>query len=233
MKKNLNFRIIPILFIGIACLLLWSCKKDSSTSTPTILTGTVTDFDGNVYPTIKIGTQTWMAANLKTTKYRNGTSIPHVTDSIQWSTLATPGYCCFNNDAAMATTYGLFYNWYAATDSNNIAPAGWHVPTDTDFQTLITYLGSGAGGKLKCTDTTYWNSPNTGATNSSGFNALAAGDRSYTGLFHYLGMYGCWWCTMETSSTDAIEYVTLYNSSNVTRMAYSKGLGLSVRCVKD
>jgi uncharacterized protein (TIGR02145 family) len=232
MKTKTGNLISLLIIIGFVLFFSDSCKKDNSNNNPPS-GGTVTDIDGNVYQTVIIGTQTWMASNLKTTKYRNGTQIPNVADSVQWSTLTTGAYCNNNNDPNTVALYGRFYNYYAVTDSNNIAPAGWHVPSDAEWTTLVTYLGSGAGGKLKSTGTTYWNSPNTGATNSTGFSGLPAGDRSYTGLFHYVGMYGCWWSTGASSATNAWEYVTEYNSSGVTRLAYSMGLGLSVRCVKN
>jgi uncharacterized protein (TIGR02145 family) len=232
MKKFKGNLIYPLIIMGFALICSYGCKKSSNNNNPAS-GSTVTDIDGNVYPVVTIGTQTWMAENLKTTKYRNGTPIPNVSDSVQWAALTTDAYCNFNNDPNTVAVYGRYYNWYAVTDSNNIAPLGWHVPTDAEWTTLVTYLGSGGGGKLKSTGTTYWDSPNTSATNSTGFSGLPAGDRSYNGLFHYLGMYGCWWCTTEYSATDGLEYVVEYNSSGITRLAYSKGLGLSVRCVKD
>ena len=232
MKKLKGILIYPCIVMGFVMIFSNGCKKSGDSSTPSTSI-TVTDIDGNVYPVVTIGTQTWMAANLKTTKYRNGKSIPPVSDSVQWSLLKTPGYCNPLNSSDMVNTYGRFYNWFAVTDTDNIAPAGWHVPTDAEWATLMNYLGSGGGGSLKATGTTYWNSPNAGATNSTGFNGLPAGDRSYTGTFHYMGTYGCWWCTTESSSTNAWEHVLSCNSSNVTRIEYSKGIGLSVRCIKD
>ena len=235
MKKIKGNLIYPIIIIGIVLIFITGCKKkDDSNNNPAPSGITVTDIDGNVYHAVTIGTQVWMAENLKTTKYRNGILIPVVTDSVQWATLTTPASCYFNNDLNMVNTYGRLYNWYAVTDTSNIiAPAGWHVPTEAEWTTLTTYLGTGAGGKLKSTGTTYWNSPNAGATNATGFNGLPGGDRSNTGLFHYLGVYGCFWCTTAYSPTDGLEYVLSTNSSNVISMNYSKGLGLSVRCVKD
>ena len=117
--------------------------------------GTVTDIDGNVYHTVTIGTQTWMVENLKTTKYNDGTAIPLVTDSTAWLNLTTPGYCWYNNDAATyKNTYGALYNWFTVNTSK-LAPSGWHVPTDAEWTTLITYLGGEtvAGGQMKSTGT--------------------------------------------------------------------------------
>jgi uncharacterized protein (TIGR02145 family) len=137
---------------------------------------TVKDFEGNVYKTITIGTQTWMADNLRTTKYRNGDAIPEVTDSSAWINLITGAYCNYNNTRNNDTivSYGRFYNLYAVTDNRNICPTGWHVSTDAEWTTLTDYLGgaSVAGDKLKEKGTTHWESPNAGATNEIGFTAL-------------------------------------------------------------
>jgi uncharacterized protein (TIGR02145 family) len=233
MKTKQNIWISPVILLGLLVMLQSGCKKDSSTEQQ-VSKSTVTDIDGNVYNTVKIGTQVWMAENLKTTKYRNGDSIPNVNDGGLWSALTSGAYCNYNNDLTTGKTYGHLYNWTAVTDSRNIAPVGWHVPSDAEYDTLISYLGTTeAGGKLKGTGTTYWNSPNKGATNETGFNALPGGDRSNTGTFHYMGLYACWWCTKEYSASDGWEYVLTANSSGVIKMNFSKGLGLSVRCIKD
>jgi uncharacterized protein (TIGR02145 family) len=233
MKKRKSYLIFPLLIIGCILIFSYSCKKSDS-GTQQVTTGaTVTDIDGNVYPVVTIGSQTWMAANLKTTKFRNGHPITMVSDSLQWSTDTAAAYCNYGNNAANASVYGFYYNFWAVTDSNNIAPAGWHVPTDAEWDTLVSFLGTGAGGKLKATGTTYWLSPNAGATNSTGFSGLPGGDRSNSGLFHYLGTYGCFWCSTESSVANAPEHVLSTNSANVIRLVEPKGLGLSVRCVKD
>ena len=156
---------------------------------------TVVDIDGNVYHTVTIGTQVWMVENLKTTKYNDGTAIPLVTDSAAWDELTTPGYCWYNNDSATyKNPYGALYNWYAVS-TGKLAPTGWHVPTDSEWAVLTTYVGNtyyggldSAGGALKSTDKTYWLSPNTGATNSSGFSALPGGFRDYVGTFYSIGI---------------------------------------------
>jgi uncharacterized protein (TIGR02145 family) len=232
MKTKMRI-LVSSLFLGLFLIAMYGCKKDSSDTTPPTPVVTITDFDGNVYPTITIGTQVWMAANLKTTHYRNGTSIPQVSDSTEWSGLTTPASCYLDNNADKLITYGRLYNWLAVTDSNNIAPTGWHVPTDAEWSILETFLGTGPGGKMKTTGTSLWLGPNAGASNSSGFSGLPGGDRSYNGLYHYEGMYGCFWSTTESSAANAWEHVITYTSANVTRMEYSKNLGLSVRCVKD
>jgi uncharacterized protein (TIGR02145 family) len=201
---------------------------------------TVTDIDGNTYNAIIIGTQIWMSENLRTTKYRNGVSIANVNDSIAWASLSTGAYCWYNNDAITnKATYGALYNWYAVANSNNIAPSGWHVPTDTEWTTLITFLGGQAisGGKMKETGTSHWNSPNEGATNESGFTALPAGYRygndGNIGMFSYIGKSVYFWSNTQTSATEA-RYRRISNDHAYCDGYFvEKKLGFSVRCIKD
>ncbi|HRZ48558.1 MAG TPA: FISUMP domain-containing protein [Bacteroidales bacterium] len=194
-----------------------------------------TDTDGNHYPVVSIGTQTWMAENLKTSRYNNGTAIPVVTDSTAWVSLSTGACCWYNNDSATyAATYGSLYNWHAV-NNGNLCPTGWHVPTDAEWTVLTDFLGgeSVAGGPLKETDTLHWNSPNTGATNSSGFTALPGGYRNYgNGHFNHVGYHGYWWSSSAYLSTYAWFRRLYYIGSNVTRDFYSKTYGFSVRCIK-
>jgi len=204
--------------------------------------GTVTDIDGNVYNTIIIGTQEWMVENLKTTKYRNGDPIPNVTDNAAWIALVSGAYCWHNNDAANKPSYGGLYNWYAVADSRNLAPIGWHVPTDAEWTILTTLLGgeSVAGGKLKETGNAHWHNPNYGATNSSGFTALPGEDRyANDGAFGVVGYLGYWWSS--TLGTLGGYYGALcrgldYNSAYFARVngtGAKQGGGCSVRCIKD
>jgi uncharacterized protein (TIGR02145 family) len=197
---------------------------------------TVTDIDGNVYHTVTIGTQVWMVENLKTTKYRDGTSIPNVTNDDDWAILTTGAYCDYDNTPTNSTTYGKLYNWYAATNAHNIAPTGWHVPTDEEWNTLTTYLGgeSVAGGMLKEIGTTHWASPNTGATNETGFTALPGGSRYGSGGFYDIGNDGSWWSTTDHDGTLAWYRYIIYNEKYVISYNFrSKVMGFSVRCVKD
>ena len=196
----------------------------------------VTDIDGNVYKTVSIGTQIWMAENLKTSKYRNGVSIPLVTTNASWAALSTGAYCWYSNDAATnKATYGALYNWYAVNDIRNIAPAGWHVPTDADWTTLTDYLGnlSVDGGKMKEAGTNHWLSPNTGATNTSGFTGLPGGYRYTDGVFYYMGNYGEWWSATANDATTAWQRGLYYLNFSVSRDPYDKKYGYSVRLVKD
>ena len=201
-----------------------------------VQSGTVTDIDGNLYHTVTIGNQVWMVENLKVTKYNDGTIIPYVTDNTTWAGLITDAYCWYNNDATTyKNTYGGFYNWYAV-NTGKLAPTGWHVPSDSEWTTLTTYLGgeSISGGKLKETGTIHWQSPNAGATNETGFTALPAGYRFIDGTFYNFGVVGTWW-----TSTEGVTNIpwnrTVYNSESGvyrTNNGY-KDHGLSVRCVKD
>jgi len=201
---------------------------------------TVTDVDGNVYNTVTIGTQTWMRENLKTTRYRNadliGTTTPAILDISNSTTYPAPKYqWAYAGNEINVATYGRLYTWHAATDSRNICPTGWHVPTDTEWTTLITFLGGQyvAGGKLKEAGTAHWLSPNAGATNSSGITALPGGSRANDGTFDYVGNVGVWWCSTEYSTIDAMHLNMSYIVSSVSNYNRNKTFGLSVRCLRD
>jgi uncharacterized protein (TIGR02145 family) len=202
--------------------------------------GTVSDIDGNVYHTVTIGTQVWMVENLKTTRYNDGIAIPWVKDAAAWYSLTTPGYCWYNNAFAIyKNTYGALYNWYAIK-TGKLAPAGWHVSTDAEWTTLTEYLGgnSVAGGKLKSSGTIeastgWWSSPNTGATNESGFTAVPGGSRYPDGAFFDLGSNGIWWSSSEAIANNAWHWGLTNNSTDVFRINNDKNCGNSVRCVRD
>ena len=211
--------------------------------------GTVTDFDGNVYHTITIGSQVWTVENLKTTHYRDGTAIPFVTDNTAWTALSTGAYCNYNNDESIAAVYGKLYNWYAVVDSRNIAPAGWHAPSYAEWNTLANYLGgsNAAGGRLKEAGSAHWTAPNI-ATNSSGFSALPGAGRltdpaTNTCFFLSPMSYeGNWWTTTPTSGSSsawAALYIRMeYYDESIFHASwgnvdYNKNTGYSVRCVKD
>jgi uncharacterized protein (TIGR02145 family) len=228
--------IYPLMIMGFALIFFNSCKKDSSSTNTTVVTApTVTDADGNVYPAVVIGTQTWMAANLKTTKYNDGTSIPLVATAAAWSADTTAAYCWYNEEqATYEKPYGALYNWYAV-NTGKLAPTGWHVPTDAEWHTLIAYLGDSttAGGKLKEAGTAHWATPNTGAGNSTGFTALPSGSCYTSGFFYLIGEYGWIWSSTAASSTDAYHVYMIYNSNAIYRKGGAKGIGFSVRCVKN
>jgi uncharacterized protein (TIGR02145 family) len=207
------------------------------------------DGDNNYYPVVQINTQLWMAENLKTTKYNDGTAIPNITDNTAWAALTTGAYSDFFNYPAISTTYGRLYNWYAADNNaatkvtsnggKNVCPTSWHVPTDTEWTTLTTYLGgeSVAGGKLKETGTTNWLSPNTGATNETGFTALPGGSRYIDGTYYDLTGYGDWWGSTEDTEypdhTRAWRRGVSYDATYVGSNGRFKRNGFSVRCVRD
>jgi len=197
-----------------------------------------TDADSNHYAVVQIDTIIWMAENLKTAKYRTGDAIPNVTNNTTWSNLTTGAYCNYNNttNADTINTYGRLYNWYAVDDSRDIAPAGWHVPTDTEWTTLTTYLGGTfvAGGKMKENCTTLWASPNTGATNESGFSGLPGGNRwNSNGVFYNLGSYGNLWSATQYDATNAWVRSLSFDDSTVAHNYINKSYGVAVRCVKD
>jgi uncharacterized protein (TIGR02145 family) len=195
---------------------------------PDLTYSTVTDIEGNGYKTIEIGDQTWMAENLKTTKYDDGSSIPLVTDNTSWLNLTIPSYCWYDNDISKKDIYGALYNWYTV-NRGNLCPAGWHVPTDEEWTVLTTYLGgeSVAGGKLKETGTAHWN-PNTDATNESGFTALPGGMRGNGGVFFDLGYYGGYWW----SATENWCRLIYCRSTDISSLTDINTTGFSVRCVK-
>jgi uncharacterized protein (TIGR02145 family) len=196
--------------------------------------GIVTDYDNNLYNTVKIGTQAWMAENLKTTKYNDGTAIPDATDGSAWASINSPAYCWYNNDTGNKNIYGALYNWYAV-NTGKLCPAGWHVPTDAEWTTLTNYLGglSIAGGKLKESGTTHWTTPNTGATNETGFTAFPAGARYNDGVFYGVGTGGYWWCATGYDVTFAWRRLIYNNDSSVGPGNGYKEIGFSVRCVRD
>jgi uncharacterized protein (TIGR02145 family) len=197
--------------------------------------GTLIDQDANTYKTIKIGTQTWMAENLKTRRYRNGNIIPLVTNIPTWGSLTTGASCWQFNDSSLSNCpYGMLYNWYAVSDSRGLCPTGWHVPSDDEFSTLTTFLGGEniAGGKIKSTSP-LWANPNVGADNSSGFSGLPGGILNFNLFFGAPTLYAFWWTSTEFSTSRAWNRYLFRDDSLITRSNYPMDHGLSVRCVKD
>ena len=199
----------------------------------------VTDIDGNVYSTVTIGTQTWMAENLKTTRYRNGDQIPNVTSDYQWGNLYSGAYCWYDNNIENKDVYGALYNASAVTDNRNIAPLGWHVPSKEEWMILINYLGgdSVAGGKMKAKGTAFWDSPNTNASNISGFNGLPGGYRQRgSGIFLYKGTNAYFRTSTDEfdSGYNSAWHIMLFSQGTHTLTTYAeKTFGFSVRCIKD
>jgi len=207
----------------------------SITSAVLILMCSCTSPNNNTGDIIKIGEQVWMTKNLGVSTYRNGDIIPQVTNPAQWSSLTTGAWCYYDNEAANGTKYGKLYNWYAVNDPRGLAPIGYHVPSDEEWSTLTTFLGGDevAGGKMKSTGTTLWSSPNTDASNSSGFAGLPGGNRYLNGTFYYIGLNGDWWSSTENNTTNAWHRHFNYGNGNVVRNNLNKTNGCSVRCLRD
>jgi len=222
---------IGILIVGLMGLALFlNCNPASSDNSSG--SSTVKDTDGNVYHTVTIGTQTWTVENLKTTHYNDGTTIPNVSDSAAWGNLTTGAYCWYNNSSSNKSTYGALYNWYAV-NTGKLAPKGWHVPTAAEWDTLAEYLGGAdaAAGALK--DTTCWKSPNTGATNSSGFSALPGGCRNINGYFNVILLFGNWWSATASNASIAYYRYLTFNNSILSKYDLGMSCGFSVRLVRD
>jgi uncharacterized protein (TIGR02145 family) len=207
---------------------------------PDLTYGSMTDQEGNVYKTIVIGTQEWMAENLNTSVYRNGDAIPTNLDDATWAATTSGAWAYYNNDASYACPYGKLYNWFTCVDARGLCPVGWHVPSDAEWTVLTDFLGgeSVAGGKMKSTGTIeattgLWVFPNSGATNSSGFSGLSGGDRYSDGGYFYKGEYGFWWSDSELNTNSAWRRDLNYNYGDVPRNPDFKNIGFSVRCLRD
>jgi uncharacterized protein (TIGR02145 family) len=219
---------------------------------------TISDIDGNIYNTVLIGAQCWTKENLRVRRYNNGTAIPFDAtggaggSSSTWQNLRIGAHTIYAHDSlaypSNRTNYGYLYNWYAAkgiytertilsTDTLNLCPSGWHVPYDSEWTTLINELGgeSVAGGKMKSVRTFYWNSPNEGATNESGFSALPGGFRITDGSFNNLRNSAAFWSFSESRADYYSAWLRRldYNSDDVFRISYEKEHGASIRCLKD
>ncbi len=196
---------------------------------------TVSDYEGNVYNIITIGTQKWTKENLISTKYNDGTSIPLVKDSASWGNLSSAGYCWYmNNDTLFKTPYGAFYNWFTVT-TNKLCPSGWHAPSDAEWTQLSNYLGglNIAGGKLKETGISHWLAPNTGATNETGFTAVANGYRHGFGYYDNLGHNAYFWTNTTHISGNSWERSIPHDSTNLLPEYFGRNTGMAVRCIKD
>ena len=237
-----------VLLVLLFIFLSFSCNKNPMDSNEA---ETVTDIDGNNYKIVKIGNQWWMAENLKVTHYQNGDTIPNVIGKSEWCSITTGAYCTYDNVDSNLNIYGNLYNWYVIIDNRNIAPVGWHIPSDSEWKELEIYLGMShedvdsiyfrgedEGGKMKEVGIIHWYSPNIGATNESGFSALpggfrnAIGQRFSEGGFYYLGYAGYWWSSTE-DSIYAWNRMLNSNNSDIFRSHNGKQTGFSVRCVKD
>ncbi len=217
-----------------------------SIQNPGLTYGSVTDQSGNTYGTIAIGSQEWMAENLRATTYANGDPIPNVVDTAGWAALATGAWAHVNNTPDYLMAYGRLYNWFAVTDPRNVCPAGWHVPADAEWQTLESALGmpgaqlgqtgyrgaaQNVGGKMKLPG--QWTNPNTGADNSSGFSGLPSGLRDSLGTFVSPFWDGYWWTSSTAGTTLAWGRGLRNTNAGISREAGSTRDGFAVRCVMD
>jgi uncharacterized protein (TIGR02145 family) len=203
---------------------------------PGIAGPNVTDIDGNVYQTVTNCNSTWTTTNLNVSRYRNGDIIPQVTDATQWRNLTTGAWCYYANTSSNGTTYGKLYNWYAVNDSRGLAPVGYHIPSETEWNNLKTCLGGMqiAGGRMKEVGTTHWSSPNASATNSSGFTAIPGGYRNIGNNFAFglIGTDALWWSSTPINN-DILIFFTHSVSGHFNHSVTQPYSGLNVRCVKD
>ena len=242
--KNLIFAILS------TTTLLLSCSPDNPNPNgnggQTYTQGTpVTDIDGNTYPTIISDCgQTWTAKNLNVSKYRNGDVIPQVTDPTQWANLTTGAWCYYNNDPTNEIIYGKLYNWYAVNDPRGLAPTGWHIPSNSEWNKFVKFLDAGAdtsfyeqsttaGGAMK--NPTGWDATNVGASNSSGFTGIPGGYRIANGPYSGIGLNAYWWSSTEnTNSSTGAWFRMLFNTNSTIRsVSFDKIFAFSVRCIKD
>jgi len=215
------------------------------------------DINGNVYSALNIGSQTWTQKNLNVSRYKNGDIIPQITNAAQWASLTTGAWCWYNNDSAtFAATYGKLYNWYAVNDPRGLAPDGWHIPSDYEWNKLIKYIdvnadticgncvqSTNAGGRIKETGTSRWLTPNSGANNLSGMLGLPAGLRDRNGAFQKIGSSARWWTASAYNTNLAISRDVNYNDSSERRLyddgngsitsSLNKMAGFSIRCVRN
>jgi uncharacterized protein (TIGR02145 family) len=234
---------IAILLLGLVLIYSCSTSTDENSSELNIDGPNVTDIDGNTYQSVTNCGLTFTKTNLNVSKYSDGTPIPEVTDATQWANLTTGAWCYYSNTTANGTTYGKLYNWYAvvgiydAASATNqalrkkLAPTGWHVPTDPEWTQLTDCLGgeSVAGGKMKSTGTSLWQSPNTAATKKSGFSGLPGGYRLNNGAFKNVSNYGGWWSSSEGITGRSLNY----SSGFAFRSFNLANGGFSVRCLRD
>ena len=233
--KTISYPAFMFVFI---ILLLTSCKK-VDTNNPM-----VTDIDGNLYNTVNIGGQVWMIENLNVTRYSNGDSIPNITDDFEWSIQTGGAYCNYNNDETTGKKFGKLYNWLAVTDSRNIAPKGWHIPSDAEWLRLENYIADHLGSsstlaKAMAAETEWTIFSEEGSigkdldkNNSSGFTALPGGYR-LNGKFNKIGDYCGWWSSTESAENNAWIRVLLFSYNNLATIYHDKVNGFSVRCIQD
>jgi uncharacterized protein (TIGR02145 family) len=263
-----NKKMKKVIYTILSITMLTACKKETTQANNNISTtnntsvsnidfssvGTpigkfgngITDIDGNKYKTVVLGNQEWMAENLKTTKYNDGSIIPLTIDTIQWVNKVVGAYCNYANNDSIGNIYGKLYNWYTI-NTKKVCPTGWHVPDDYEWSTLISYLGGEKidVGILRETGNTHWAAPNnytTTSSNQSLFTALPGGLRfgdikteipiKYSSL--YLEYHGYWWSSTENQDNyTKASYITIDNNNYYRKDIFLKKGGMSIRCIKD
>lgn len=221
---HIQIKKVILFAITVSCLILTRLNAQ-----------TLKDIDGNIYLTVSIGKQVWIASNLKTTRLNDGKAIPLVTDDNKWAGLNTPAYCWYDNDIKNKDISGFLYNYYTVK-TGKLCPKGWHVPTDPEWADLVYFLGdiNTSGNKLKEAGLDHWKNYFSDATNDFDFSALPGGMRFYTGVFPLFGdSYAIWWTSTEYSKTEARNRGLHDSSSKVWRGFDKFGSGFSVRCIRD
>jgi uncharacterized protein (TIGR02145 family) len=229
MGQNDNYLLLRVLLLSFVILSVFSCKKNDENGS------VIRDRNGNEYTSVTIGSQTWMVENLKTTKFSDGTEIPLIAEAEAWSVLTTPGYQWYNNSlSSFKVPYGALYNFYAVS-TGKLCPTGWHVPTDTEWTTLTSFLlgEEVSGGKLKEAGLTHWDTPNTDASNETGFTALPGGYISSSGSYGNIGYEGTWWTASESMEWDAFCRRLSCSNGRMFATTFLKKSGFSVRCLMD
>ena len=212
------------LFSGflLVCLMISSCS------------GGLKDYDGNIYKTVKIGSQIWMAENLNVSHFRNGDSIPQVKSAEEWIRFGSegkPAWCYMENDPQNGVRFGRLYNWYAGIDPRGLAPEGWHVATDDEWTGMINYFGGGVLAALKMRTTGLADKDNN--DDQMGFSGLPGGCRNNFGNFYGADSFGYWWSSTEGNSSDAWLRILNYVKCDINSQNFNKSYGTSVRCVRD
>ena len=227
MKKKRNPGTIVLLIVTLSLIISSGCKKEGDP-------GIIHDAGGNTYKSIIIGTQTWMAENLKATKYNDGSAIPNIRDSVKWASSYSPAYCWYRNDSTSNNSYGALYNLFAV-NSKKLCPTGWHVPTDTEWATLFDFLGGEpvAANKLKEPGTTHWRSSYNEVTNESGFTALPGGLRGLDGSFLSRTWYGYWWIAPYGAPDTGYTVCMSYEGGQIYPENFYERIACSVRCIKN
>lgn len=240
--------VISILAISLSTVVQCGTSSDKEVDESFVCGEMLTDLDGNHYRTVKIGDKCWMADNLRTTSFSDGTIISNYPVEADWRTTSTAAWVYYGNQSSNDDDYGKIYNWFAVTDSRGICPAGWNVPGDDDWKSMEQAIGmanddadgtgwrgnkENVGGKLKTTGTEFWETPNEGASNESGFSGMPSGLRYPDGRFVSLGRSAFYWTSTWHSISEAYGRAIVFSRGEVSRGIYRKDFGFSVRCILD